>query len=52
LAEREKWKKSWREQKKLLTGIGLLMEGPGVDLTARVKKLAADASEAYRLFRI
>ena len=27
-AEREKWKKPWKEQKKLLTGIGLLMEGP------------------------
>src|SRR5207244_11761368 len=23
----KKWNKSWREQKKLLTGIGLLMEG-------------------------
>jgi hypothetical protein len=28
LAERKKWKKSRKEQKKLLTGIGLLMEGP------------------------
>ena len=27
LAERDKCKKLWKEQKKLLTGIGLLMEG-------------------------
>jgi hypothetical protein len=27
LAEREKWKKPQKEQKKLLTGIGLLVEG-------------------------
>jgi hypothetical protein len=27
LVEGEKWKKLWKEQKKLLTGIGLLMEG-------------------------
>ena len=27
LAEREKWKNLWKEQKTLLTGIGLLMEG-------------------------
>src|SRR2546429_6198530 len=27
----KKWKKSWREQKKLLTGIGLLMEGTNID---------------------
>jgi hypothetical protein len=27
LAERKKWQKSWGEQNKLLTGIGLLMEG-------------------------
>jgi hypothetical protein len=33
----KKWKKSWKEQKKLLTGIGLLMEGlglpPGADFS-------------------
>src|SRR5215831_5897851 len=31
LAERKKWKKLRKEQKKLLTVIGLLMEGPTVE---------------------
>jgi hypothetical protein len=34
LAEREKMKKLRKEQKKLLTGIGLLMEGPADSATA------------------
>jgi len=38
----KKWKKSRKEQKKLLTGIGLLMEGTSVYFVAKSLRFVTD----------